>query len=223
VSAKTRSWEQAETFAQAERDRRDPVKRRLMEIEAGEIAKTALVESKNLTVVKATERWLKSLTREGVETEAIRGRVAKRIREWAADTGIVNVRGITPDALDKWRGTRAPDAEKPYNRMGQSYSSHFQGRLKNFCRWCVGTGNMERDSSSLLKSIRLSEVRTQPLAPVQFNELLAAVDPFIAEVKGEMKEYASERLDYPKSYKEGDRQAIEEARNEPRGTEANCG
>jgi integrase len=142
--------------------------------------------------VEATERWLKSLTREGVETEAIRDRTARRIKEWAADTGIVNVRQITPDALDRWRGTWSPKAEKTYSRMGQTYSSHFQGRLKNFCRWCVATGNMERNSSSLLKSIRLSEVRTQPLTPAQFDELLAAVDPFVAEVKGEMKEYRLE-------------------------------
>ena len=192
VSAKTRSWEAAEKFAQVERDLRDPAKMELREIREREAAKTALQDSKNLTVVDATTRWLKSLTRESKETEVIRGKAARRIIDWAADMGIVNVGGITPDALDLWRGTWSPDAEKVYSRIGQTSASHFQGRLKSFCRWCVGTGNLERDPSALLKSIRLSDVRTQPLTPVQFDELLAAVDPFIAEVTGETKEYGLE-------------------------------
>jgi integrase len=192
VSAKTRSWEQAETYAHAERDRRDPVKQRLMEIEAVEAEKTALQESKNLTVVDATDRWLKSLTRESHVTEVIRGKAARRIMDWALDVKIPNVRDIRSDALDLWRGTWAPDAEKVYSRIGQTSQSHFQGRLKNFCRWCVAPGNLERDPSALLQPIRLNDVRTQPLTPAQFNELLAAVDPFIAEVTGVTKEYALE-------------------------------
>ncbi len=192
VSARTRSWEAAETLAQEERDRRSPVKRRLMEIAAVEAEKRALVGSKTLTVSDATDRWLKSLTRESHETEVIRGKAARRIKEWAADMGIANVSDITPDALDLWRGTWAPDAEKAYSRIGQTSASHFQGRLKSFCRWCVGTGNLKRDPAALLKPIRLNTVRTLPLTPAQFNELLAAVDPFIAEVRGETKEYALE-------------------------------
>src|ERR1035441_2631772 len=39
VSAKTRSWEQAERFAQAERDKRDPVKVQLQKIAEAEMAK----------------------------------------------------------------------------------------------------------------------------------------------------------------------------------------
>jgi integrase len=192
VSAKTRSWEQAETLAQAERDRRDPVKRRLIEIEAADAEKAALAASKTLSVADATDRWLKSLTRETHETEVIRGKAARRIKEWAADMGIANVSDITPDALDLWRGTWAPDAEKAYSRIGQTSASHFQGRLKSFCRWCVGTGNLKRDPAALLKPIRLNNARTQPLTPAQFEELLAAVDPFVAEVRGETREYALE-------------------------------
>jgi hypothetical protein len=42
VSAKTRSWEQAERIAQAERDKRDPVKVKLQNIAESEAAKDAL-------------------------------------------------------------------------------------------------------------------------------------------------------------------------------------
>jgi len=192
VSAKTRSWEDAEKFAQKERDLRDPVKMELKQIKERDAAKTALQESKTLSILDATDRWLKSLTKESHGTEVIRGKAARRIQDWAADMGITNVTQITPDALDLWRGTWSPDAEKEYSRIGQTSASHFQGRLKSFCRWCVGTRNLEHDPSSLLKSIRLSDVQTQPLTPAQFNELFPAVDPFIAEVRGETKEYGLE-------------------------------
>jgi integrase/recombinase XerD len=192
VSARTRAWERAETLAQDERDRRDPVKRRLLEIEAADAEKAVLAASKNLTVSDATDRWLKSLTRETHETEVVRDKAARRIKEWATDMEITNVGDITSDALDLWRGTWSPDAEKEYSRIGKTSASHFQSRLKSFCRWCVGTGNLKLDPAALLKPIRLNTVRTQPLTPAQFGQLLAAVDPFIAEVRGETREYALE-------------------------------
>jgi hypothetical protein len=71
VSAKTRSWEQVEQFAQAERDRRDPVKQQLKEIEDQEAQKTELQKTKNITVVKAAERWLRSVKTKTTETAAI--------------------------------------------------------------------------------------------------------------------------------------------------------
>src|ERR1035441_501869 len=49
VSARTRSWEHAELFAQTERDRRDPVKLRLQGIEAEEAKKEALLKSTSIT------------------------------------------------------------------------------------------------------------------------------------------------------------------------------
>jgi hypothetical protein len=71
VSAKTRSWEQAEQFAQAERDRRNPVKQQLKEIEDQEAQKTELQKTKNITVVKAAERWLRSAKSKTTETATI--------------------------------------------------------------------------------------------------------------------------------------------------------
>lgn len=55
VSAKTRSWEQAERLAQVERDRRDPIKRKLLDIADEEAQRTALRKSKNITIAGATD------------------------------------------------------------------------------------------------------------------------------------------------------------------------
>jgi hypothetical protein len=64
-SANTRSSKRAEELAQAERDRRDPVKRRLQEIAEQETAKadeeaakTAAMRVKNITLASALDRWM---------------------------------------------------------------------------------------------------------------------------------------------------------------------
>src|SRR5258708_39085422 len=59
-SAKTRSWEQAEKIADAERALRDPVKRALQAIEEAEAAKVALATNR-VTVSAALDRCLASL------------------------------------------------------------------------------------------------------------------------------------------------------------------
>jgi integrase len=177
-SAKTRSWEQAERVAQAERDKRDPVKVRLQEIDTEEEKRKALLKASSITVTDAVDRWLLYLPKEGSKTEVIRNRAAWRIKAWAEDQGIETVGEITPDALDLWRGKWSKDAEMRYNRMGQTYSAHFQSRLKSFFVWCLGTGQITRNPAVLLKPIALSQTRTQPLNPAQFNELLTRIEPF---------------------------------------------
>ena len=71
MSARTRFWEQAEKLAKAERDLRDPVRRKLQEIEDEEAQRAALRKSKNITVSDATDRWLRSQRWKGRETETI--------------------------------------------------------------------------------------------------------------------------------------------------------
>jgi len=134
ISAKTRSWEEAEKFAQREWDRRDPAKQYLQELEDHEAQKVELQKAKNITVSVATERWLRSVKTESVETAVIYKRAAWRIATWAADRGIETVRGIAADVVDEWRGTWDTTAEKRYSRIGPTSQSHFQGRLRRFCR-----------------------------------------------------------------------------------------
>jgi hypothetical protein len=176
-SAKTRSWEQAEKVAQAERDKRDPVKVRLQEINAAEAKRKALLKSSSITITDAVDRWLLSLSKESKKTDVVRKRAGWRIKAWAEDQGIETVREITPDALDLWHGKWVKDAEMRYNRLGQTSSAHFQSRLKSFFVWCLATRQITFDPSALLKPIALSKTRTQPLTPAQFDELLTKIEP----------------------------------------------
>ncbi len=129
VTVNTRSWEQAERAAQVERDRRDPVKKKLQEISEHESRKAASQKAKNITVQVATERWLaaQKLTSRGTAT--IYEVAGTRIGTWATDQGIVNVADITAGALDLWRGLWTKKAEKKYDRLGPTSQSHFQPPL----------------------------------------------------------------------------------------------
>lgn len=87
VSAKTRKWEKAEEFAQAERDRRDPVQQRLREIEEQEAHKSTLQQRQDITVLDATERWVMSQRLSTVRTARIYRRASRRIRDWGQTGG----------------------------------------------------------------------------------------------------------------------------------------
>lgn len=127
ISARTRSWEKAEEFARAERDRRDPVQQRLREIERAEAERAALHGAKANTIPDSTERWLRAQRWKSKETETIYRCAAKRINTWAADLGVAALSDVTADMLDEWRGMWSPTAEKKYNRIGLSSQSAFLG------------------------------------------------------------------------------------------------
>src|SRR5271165_4088862 len=59
VSARTRSWEQAERVAQSERDKRDPVKlelQRIAEQKAAEAGRAAALETNQVTIAETLDR-----------------------------------------------------------------------------------------------------------------------------------------------------------------------
>jgi len=144
IAAKTRSWGEAEKIAQAERDKRDPDKQKVKELEARLAEVKAQAEAatakKTLTIEDATERWSKA--QKGVEdtTAANHQWVVGRIRAWAKDNNIETVAEVTPDNLSKWREDWSPVAEKPYSRLEPSTQVTFQSYLKGICRYIVDLG-----------------------------------------------------------------------------------
>jgi hypothetical protein len=102
--AKTRSSEQAERLAQIERELRDTVHVKLRKIREQEAEKIAAKKAKNITTAEACDRWIASRKFQTNETAVIYMRAARRNQSWAKDQGIGNLRGVTPDLLDEWRG-----------------------------------------------------------------------------------------------------------------------
>ena len=117
MSARTRSWEQAERLAQAERDLRDPVQIALRRIKEQEAAKIAAEKAQNITLAAACDRWIASQKFKSDKTATIYRRAAWRIKAWAQDQGIEDLRDVTPDLLDEWRSLWATDAERKYDRI----------------------------------------------------------------------------------------------------------
>jgi hypothetical protein len=104
----------------------------------------------------------------------------------------VNAGEITAHAPDKWRGTWGENAAKFNRRIGPTSQSHFHARLKQFCRCCLATGNLDRDPSASLAGFSKSGETTEPLTLAQFQQLLDAVEPFTSSVKTEVRGLAKE-------------------------------
>ncbi len=171
VSAKTRSWEQAEKVAQAERDKRDPVKIELQKIAEKEAAKDA-VELKPLG--EALEQWITGMKGPGETSINIYRGTVRKIQRWAARVGVVYVSDVTPALLDQWRGSWASDAGERENRLSRTTQGALLTRIKAFFRWATAMEYTKRNPTLMLKAITPDESKTWPLTPKQFDELLAA-------------------------------------------------
>jgi hypothetical protein len=79
------------------------IERDKVRVELARIAKKAdqeanLQKSKNITLLVATDRWVRRRKIEGRANLRIYLRAAWRIEQWAADEKVVNVTDITADA-----------------------------------------------------------------------------------------------------------------------------
>lgn len=129
VSAKTRSWTQAERVAQAERDKRDPVR-----MELQKIAESNASAYKPMS--EALEQWVSGM--KGL-TESSRGAylsTAPRIQRWADRMEVKHVSDVTPSMLDEWRGSWAPDAEDRENvQNDRSWAGSSSSSLARSRNW----------------------------------------------------------------------------------------
>jgi hypothetical protein len=76
--------------------------------------------------------------------------------------------------------------------MDITTQSHFQTRLKGFLAWAAKIRLIDYDPSAPLSFIKPSDKRTQPLTPLQFDELLTVTEPFAAAQTGQVHEYSVE-------------------------------
>ena len=174
LSARTRSWEQAEKVAQAERDKRDPVKLELARISAAEEAKKAATEARECSIEAALDQWIAGFKSEG-PTASSYATFKKTFMAWAESKGLRMLSDVTPDALDAWIGLWSPDAEIKLNRIRSNTQAFRLTKIKSFFRWAAGIRKLEHDPSIMLRSIEgKNDEETQPLTPDQFRELLAA-------------------------------------------------
>jgi site-specific recombinase XerD len=158
VSAKTRSWEQAERVAEEERNKRDPV-----EIELAKIA--AKKAAKDCKLADALDQWIAGIKAKGPTHESYLT-IKRGMLKWAASQNIEMLSDVTPDALDRWV---ASWMDSP-NTQGFRLS-----RVRAFFRWAHGLHKIEENPALMLRSIkRENEKETQPLTAKQFDELLAA-------------------------------------------------
>jgi integrase len=158
ISAKTRSWEQAERFAQGLKDERDPVKVELAKIEAKKAARETGLEA-------PLDQWIAGFKSEG-ETAKSYEQFKAFVLGWAASQGLTMLSDVTADHLDAWVGTwtLAPNTQR-----------FRQTKLRSFFRWCRDLGKIDTNPAVVLRPIKAeNEEETQPLTSEQFRQLIDA-------------------------------------------------
>jgi site-specific recombinase XerD len=183
VSAKTRSWEEAERLAQSERDKRNPVKIELQKIAEAEAAKEAANLPKLTPLADALEQWLTGMKSPGGTSINAYRSTTRRIKRWADRVGIVCVSDVTPAALDGWRGSWSPTAKDKENRLALTTQMVLLTRTKSFFRWATAMEYTKRNPALILKAITPDDSQTWPLTTTQFDELLRATHKFDAEAR----------------------------------------
>jgi hypothetical protein len=157
VSAKTRSWEQAERVAQSERDKRDPVKIELQKIAEDQAARAAARQSKLKPLDDALEQWLSGMKGpRNTSLEAYKSTM-RRIKRWADSKGLVNVIDVTPDLLDQWRSSWSADAGD--DRLALTTQAALLTRVKAFFRWATAVGYVDRSPASMLGRLHSMRVK----------------------------------------------------------------
>ena len=180
LSAKTRSWEQAERVAQAEREKRDPVKIELLKIAESESAKDAL---RRKPLAEALEQWLNGMKTPGeTSVEAYRS-TTRKIQRWADRVGVLYVSDVTPAMLDEWRASWSPAAPEPENRLALTTQAALLTRVKAFFRWATAMEYTRRNPALVLKAVTPDDSQTWPLTPKQFEHLLSATHKLDADAR----------------------------------------
>jgi integrase/recombinase XerD len=170
VSAKTTIWAVAETKAQAVRDKRDPVKQRLAELEKK-------LERKRVLIDFAIARFLPSNQRSPSTLKNYSGTLG-RMKEYLLDRGIFYLDEIIPEHLSDWTATPAWTTQSiRYNRVRRT-------TVTTFFRFCVRRMkwlSFDQDPSGGLP--QFGDARAEPIVPFEFDEyeaILAATARFDA-------------------------------------------
>jgi site-specific recombinase XerD len=174
LSAKTRSWTQAEQQAQDIRDRWDPVKQKLLELEERKQAQ----EVGEVTIAYALERWLTSVEADSdsgnEHTHSKYQTAAKQIGAWARANNLIRLSQITPDVIDQWKSAWSPKAKQPDNRIGKTTAGRRLEKVKGFLKYCVKMGWITKNPAEYIKAIKPDESVTFPLLSGRYEKVLAA-------------------------------------------------
>ncbi|HEY0263632.1 MAG TPA: site-specific integrase [Granulicella sp.] len=177
ISAKTRSWEDAEKFAQRERDKRDPVKLALLNIAEREKLLAEKEQGKQKgrkTIEAALKLWLAGMKSVADTSLGAYTSTGRRIQRWADRHNVVYVDEVLPSMLEEWRASWSPEAEDEDNRLALNTQAALLTRIKAFFRWAFGMEYIRKNPALLLRPITPDESQTWPLTRLQFDELLEA-------------------------------------------------
>jgi integrase/recombinase XerD len=167
MSAKTRSWEQANKLARKKEDALD----------RGVFSEAVPVQQAPMTVAQAREKYLADKKVEGrTGRSALRKHInmTKRLLEWCNAHGIVFLKDITADNLKDWRNTWT---FKRYgdNRPSYSWKIHW-AVSKAFFKHAFTFGWIPTNEAEKLNGFKVEHEQIQPFTREEMTKILASVD-----------------------------------------------
>jgi hypothetical protein len=159
-SAKTRSWANAEKVAQAERDKRDPVRIELARIAQAEAdrqtAEAKAKTAKQETMEAALKQWIAGMKSPTATSMTAYRSTANKILRWANRVEADYVSDVTPAMLDKWRSSWSPKAEEKDDKIDMASQSALLTRIKTFFKWATAMEYTPKNPSLALQAITLA-------------------------------------------------------------------
>jgi integrase len=185
VSAKTRSWAQAEDFAQKLRDKWDPVKQELARLKAEKERQQVTIEK---AVALYTADMVVRLGKNGTVgmAKSLLGHVDPQTQEvtkpghlfsWLEKIPVVtrpvHITDLTPSLLTEWRGAWKFEDYTAAQRWGM---------VKSFFNFCVAQGWIPDNPARKLRRIDYEKGgRTTIFTDKQYDAILEAVDSYEPE------------------------------------------
>ena len=181
-SAKTRSWEQAETRAREKMGEYDPVTIQARKLEsersrllAVEEQKRAEAQARRTPITTTLDQWRAGLKPKSHASVVQFNAFVGKVKSWAQENNLTFLDEITPALLYAWQGKWSKDADIPRDQMGINTQNLYITVLHRFFKWTLMVDYLVKDPSVIVKRQKFERVQTCPLSSdAQFREILSA-------------------------------------------------
>jgi site-specific recombinase XerD len=173
-SARTISWNVAESVAQKIRDSYDPDKARIAELEAKQ-------ERNRVVLDEAVDIWLNHKLADNVKESSVQTYrwTLRRFSDFAKKSGLNYVHEVSAPLVTKWKNQMATEHRSSQRKK--------RGHLRDFFRFCVENQKWithgDNPATALTKIKGKDDISAVPFSPEQYNAILAATNKYGASLE----------------------------------------
>jgi site-specific recombinase XerD len=174
TSARTISWDTAETLAQNIRDSYDPTKRRLAELEARDARKAVALD-------EAVETWLNHKRADGVKESSVQTYrwTLTGFLAFGRKFGVNSLHEVNAPLMTEWKTQPVKESLSSKRKK--------RGHLRDFFRFCVDNQKWlapgDNPATALTKIKGKDDISAVPFSQEQYDAILTAANKYDASLK----------------------------------------